>query len=485
MAEYVPIDYSSRDYASVRADLIAAIPSYLPEWTNRSETDFGITLIELFAYQADMLSYYTDRIANEAFITTAVQRASVLSLAAMLDYRPAGLGAARAALSFGISANAPGFTVTIPARTQVSTRGELGADPVIFETDVAVTIAKGATGSVAATEGRSVSEDATNPVGISNGFADQAFTLYHTSVIDGSLTVYVDEDGTGPAARLPWRFVDHLIDGSSDERVYSTFTNEDGVVYILFGDNVNGRIPVTGSVITAEYRTGVGQRGNVGAHSLTEIVSTIVGVDSVTNPNNAVGGADVESIESIRRRAPRSLTTLDRAVTLADYETLALKVSGVALAKAHAGVYTSVLLYIAPSGGGAPPASLKNNVQNYLVDKKMAGTTITVGEPTYTPVNIIVSPLHVLPQYNRSQTETAVRNRLGALFALSEVDFGFRVTLSAVYKAINEIEGVDYAVLFALHVGVTASLGDVLLEPHQIPVLGNLSIASSGGLIGS
>ena len=64
------IDYLARDYASFRRALIDLIPSKLPEWTDRSEADFGVVLIELFAYMADILSYYQDRIANEAFLTT-------------------------------------------------------------------------------------------------------------------------------------------------------------------------------------------------------------------------------------------------------------------------------------------------------------------------------------------------------------------------------------------------------------------------------
>jgi hypothetical protein len=68
------IDYLARDYNSFRQALIDLIPAKLPEWTDRSESSFGIVLIELFAYMADILSYYQDRLANEAFLTTAQER---------------------------------------------------------------------------------------------------------------------------------------------------------------------------------------------------------------------------------------------------------------------------------------------------------------------------------------------------------------------------------------------------------------------------
>jgi uncharacterized phage protein gp47/JayE len=481
----VPIDYSSRDYASLRADLINAIPAYLPEWTSRSETDFGIVLIELFSYQADILSYYTDRIANEAFIATAVQRASVLSHAALIDYRPSGLAAANVSLTFTVSASSPNPTLLIPKGTQVATKAEFGQDPVVFETDADVTIARGAAGAVTATEGRTVAEIETAPVGVSDGSANQQYTLYYTDVIEGSLVLYVDEDGVGAQARRSWLFLNHLIDASADERAYSTFVNENGLVFILFGDNVNGRAPVTGSIITADYRVGVGVAGNVGANTLTEVVGTIVGLDSVTNPVGASGGADAESIESIRRKAPRSLTTLERAVTLSDYETLALKVAGVSLAKAVATTYTNVLLYIAPVGGGAPSVALQNAVLNYLTNRKMINASVTIGVPTYVPITVSINPLHVLPQYNRSAVETAVRNRVADLFAADRGDFGTRVTLSLVYRAITEVEGVDYAVLTALNSTGTGTLGDVVLNANEIPSVGTITVTSSGGLLGS
>ena len=113
-----PIDYTSRDYASLVNDLLTLIPSYLPEWTDRSPGDFGIVLIELFAYMGDILNFYSDRVANESFIATAQQRQSVLNLASLLDYTPHGNVAATVQLQFTI--NSPSQPVLIPANsTQV------------------------------------------------------------------------------------------------------------------------------------------------------------------------------------------------------------------------------------------------------------------------------------------------------------------------------------------------------------------------------
>lgn len=84
------VDYTSRDYAALRQELIARMQDRIPEWTGNDPADFGLALIEAFAYMGDMTNYYVDRIANESYILTATQRQSILNLASMYGYYPKG-----------------------------------------------------------------------------------------------------------------------------------------------------------------------------------------------------------------------------------------------------------------------------------------------------------------------------------------------------------------------------------------------------------
>jgi hypothetical protein len=93
------IDYLSRDFSSFRKALVDLIPAKLPEWTDRSEADFGVVLIELFAYMGDILSYYQDRLANESFLNTARERRSVIDHLRLIGYEPQSAAPASAALS--------------------------------------------------------------------------------------------------------------------------------------------------------------------------------------------------------------------------------------------------------------------------------------------------------------------------------------------------------------------------------------------------
>lgn len=461
-------DYTSRDYASIYADLLNRIPNYLPEWTSRSQTDFGLVLLQMFAYVGDILGYYEDRIAGEAFLQTATQPQSILNIAAMLDYQPTQTVGAVATLQITIS-NAVVGPYTIPMGTQFQTLASAITPPVIFETNTALTIAgansatPSVTGTVVATQGVTQTNE---QVGTSSGNINQSFQLKYNPVIEGSLTVYVDL-GTGPVA---WTFAQHLIDWGPSDHVYTTFVAPNNVTYIIFGDNVNGLVPPLGSPITATYRVGVGAKGNVGANTIVQPVTALIGVVGITNPNAASGGSDPETLSSIAAHAPVALKSLNRAVTVDDLEALALQVPGVEWASAVEATYQLVNLYISPFGGGNPSSTLIANVLNYLNPLVMANTTVTIQNPVYVPINITVAVV-AYPQFGNSATQVLVKNAIGALLAQTNTGFGYRVSLGLVYETILATTGVNYAIVSALNRSVLVTTTAVLSNGSNYTVL--------------
>ena len=86
-------------------DAVATVdpPHYpLRAWTSRHEDDYGVQILELWAYVADIVTFYQERFANEAFLGTATQRESVFRLTAALGYRPRAGVAASVALAFAL-----------------------------------------------------------------------------------------------------------------------------------------------------------------------------------------------------------------------------------------------------------------------------------------------------------------------------------------------------------------------------------------------
>jgi hypothetical protein len=468
---YPVFDYSSRDYASIFADLMARKTLFLPEWTSTSNADFGVVLLQLYSYVGDLLGYYCDRLAGEAFIQTATQASSVLNLAAMLDYQP-GLSTAASVLLQIVISPTLSTPVTIPAGTEFSTLASVTVPPVVFSTiealviqplNVATPSSGAGVGFVQAAQGNTYTDQ---PVGTSNGAINQTYALLYNPVSQSatlggvpSTEVYVDL-GNGPQL---WTYVQSLILSGPYDQVYTYFVDANQVFYLIFGDGINGYVPPLGSPITCTYQTNSGSIGNVAAQTIVEPLAAIVGLSSVTNPSAATGGAPAQSIQSIRASAPASLRTNNRAVTVDDIETLALQASpsSVQWASAQQATYQLVNLFIAPAGGGNPTAALVATVQSSIDAVVMANTTVTIMDPTYVPINIAVE-LFVLPTYGNTATQTLVTNALATLLALVNTGFGFRVALGIIYQTILAQAGVNYAFVTSLNRQMLAMLTSAL-----------------------
>ena len=452
------IDYTSRDFEAIRNDMIASINLFLPEWKNRDASDFGITLIELFAYMGDIMSYYIDRTANESFIDTASQRDSVLRIAKLLDYTPTPSTPATVTLSFST------FNTTsqvVPAGTQVSTNGIVDGENVeiIFETNSAVTapasgdggLTAGTAVTVAATQGYTVEETGVNALGVSSGVADQIFTLSDFPVIKDSIEITIDG--------VSYTLVDYLVDYSGNDPVYSIEIDAEDRTSVVFGDNIGGRVPPRNATIEATYRVGVGAAGNVAENTLTEIITNYQVGLQVNNEDAASGGLDSESTDSVRLNTPISVRALNRAVTLEDYASLATQISGVAKASAVANTYNSVTLYYAPSGDpgvendNVTPTlvfnTLEPTVQTFFTDKMPPTTTLTLQPPSYVDVDIEVD-VQVLDQYRQSTVTNAVQAVLSNFLAFDNVVFKDRITLQSVLTEISNVSGVSYATVTLL-----------------------------------
>lgn len=496
----ISIDYTSRDYYALREALISRIQARVntdteTRWTASDPADFGVALVEAFAYMGDLISYYIDRTANESFIESATQRDNILSIAQSYGYVPAGYRQAYVNLFF---TNSSGTSITIPTGTVVS--GELTKDEVVqtiyFTTTSDVFLAANTSGSASASEGRSIQRIASGAnlfgelVGQSTQTPQMSFKLSSTGVVDGSVQVYVEEGTT----YSKWTQVQHILDYGPTDLVYSTSTDQFNNVYIQFGDGISGAIPTLNLNIRVEYTVGSGSLGNVPENNLVTInfvpglsesqTTSLQSSVSVTNPEVAVGGADPESDTQIRFAAPLSLKASNRAVTLKDYEDLAVTVTGLGKANAIAAVWTSVTLYIAPSRneGDSDPSpgldslgnptdeylTLKDSVETFLEDKKLIGTTVTVQPPIYTDIVVQIQYVR-LPQYTAAEVESNLK-----LLLLKRLGYSNRSFQETLYPQDVEFEaqqsmGVKTAKVLSLYrVGGVVQPNTLVGDPDEI-----------------
>jgi hypothetical protein len=192
--------------------------------------------------------------------------------------------------------------------------------------------------------------------------------------------------------------------------VYFLDTDIDGSYRVMFGDNILGRKPQNGSVITAEYRAAAGSPANgVDTFAIEVDLATInqtaiLGNQTVTTVSVAAGGANAESVESIRYNAPRHYQTQERAVTVNDYRDLIVEefpdiesvsaYGGESVSGIGAVEYGKVFVSASTFSGTTLSDNQKQEVINYLSPRVPLGITPVIIDPDYTFITMLMN-VHV------------------------------------------------------------------------------------------
>ncbi len=118
-------------------DLLGGVTNPFARWHEGMDGDYQAMLIELWAYLADILTFYQERIANEAYLPTATQRDSLLWLTQLINYRPGPGAGASASLAFIVEKNK---LITVPASFRVGSKASPGKPAAVFETVEAINV---------------------------------------------------------------------------------------------------------------------------------------------------------------------------------------------------------------------------------------------------------------------------------------------------------------------------------------------------------
>jgi len=127
------IDYTDKDFDSLRRAILDLATYRVPEWTDRSQGDLGMLFVDMFSYVGDIVSYYQDRLASELYLDTAVERRSVMNLLRLLDYQltPAASASGLVSLWFNPPEAGAPTTTTVPTGLTITTKAEPGGDPSV------------------------------------------------------------------------------------------------------------------------------------------------------------------------------------------------------------------------------------------------------------------------------------------------------------------------------------------------------------------
>ena len=262
-----------------------------------------------------------------------------------------------------------------------------------------------------------------------------------------------------------WTEVSSLRDSGPHDRVYSLRYTDDGAVWVRFGDGVHGRrLPTGTNNVVAWWRKGLGREGMVRAGQLSLLSGAPQGVKAVSNPLPATGAADGENLEEARSNAPLSVLTLDRIVTLQDYEDFARAFGGIQKALAvwsWNGRSRVVAITVAGVAGDVPAESDLANLRSAIVNASDRAVSVTL--LPYRPAWFrLEGSIRADRAYSPVQVAAAVDAALKSNFSFDKRQLGQPVARSEVISIIQDVPGVDWLDLDAFHRGETSALGDVL-----------------------
>ncbi len=272
-----------------------------------------------------------------------------------------------------------------------------------------------------------------------------------------------------------WLPVPDLLESGAGDFSFVVEMDNCGQGHLRFGDGRLGRQPDAGMAFRANYRTGNGPVGDVGAEAIRYLVlrdGTLSGVTiNPRNPLAAVGGTAPEPISEVKLFAPHAFQdVIERAITADDYATLAADNSRrmeqrparaicaspfVPLQAAKAtlrwtGGWYEALVAIDPMNTEQPGAELLGEVRTYLESYRRMGHDVTVAGANYVPLDLALS-VCVLPDYLRANVEADLLqvfsngtqpNGAVGFFNPNSLTFGEGIYVSRIVAAAQAVTGV-------------------------------------------
>ena len=407
------LDIADLDFDDIKGNL----KTFMRNQSDFTDYDFegsGINaLLDVLAYNTHYLAMNMNMVANEAFLDTASVRSSVVSHAKTLGYTP---NSVRAPIAFvNVTLNNIGnlTSATIPVGTVFTTV----IDDINYQfVTVAEHTSQIENGIISFTnlpiyEGTYV----TNRYTVDTDNVDQKF--YVNDENGDTTTLIVDVfDNSSSTSSTTFTLATDTTQTASDSNVYFLQESVDGKFEIYFGDGIIGKALSDGNIVRMRYVVTNKAKAN-GASSFSTS-ATISGITNITTAtvSAASGGAEKESIQSIKFNAPLDYAAQGRAVTVNDFKAVVPKVYANAKSvQVYGGedndvpTYGKVYISIVPTTGAITASAKLDIVKNLKNNYTVASVTPEIVDPEYTKIR-----LNVNFSYNSKNTvkaqETLISN---------------------------------------------------------------------------
>ena len=465
------VNFTDLDFDQIKASL----QDYLRENSNFTDYDFEgsnlSSIVDVLAYNTYINSYNANMISNEVFIDSATLRENVVALARNIGYTPRSRTASKAIISFFVDTTNFGtkpVTLTLKKGVVTTSSAVLGTTSYAFciPNDITVPVVDGIAtfNNVTIYEGTFLTSNFT--VSSLTPAPPARYVLENANIDTSSLEVTVRDTQSSTSVKK-FIFSDTLIEVTSSSRVYFLQEVEDQRYEVIFGDGVFGEALKSQNYIEVSYITSSGEAAN-GISSFTyngrivdnnnNLVSK--GISILSTVNESVGGKEIESVDSIKRYAPKIYSTFNRAVTASDYEALIPKIypetqsiSAFGGEELNPPQYGKVFLTIKPFYGPYVPESIKNNLNTILRKYSVAGIVTEIQDLKYlyieAHINAYFNP-NLTPSADSVKTvvlnnvnsyaDSAEMNKYGARFKYSKFQAVVDNSNAAVTSNITKIE---------------------------------------------
>ena len=447
------VNFSNLDFNEVKLTL----REYLKSNSNFTDYDFDgsnlSSIIDLLAYNTYITSYNANMVANEVFIDSATLRENVVSLARNIGYLPRSRKSATATVTFFVdctSITPTPATLTLKKGPVASTSGTFGNQSFVFSvlSDITVPVLDGVASfnEISINEGSLLSSNFT----YSARDLNQKFILPNSG-IDTSLINVTVKGNQNATQEVKYTTQDSLLDIDSTSKVFYLQEIEDERYELFFGDGIFGKALEEGNYINVDYivsggdsANGVSQFSFAGKLTYTRNSNNYTvtsGISLLTTGLIASGGETIESVESIKKFAPRIYASQNRALTASDYETLipakiypeTESISVFGGEELVPPQYGKVFISIKPRTGDFIPNLIKENIRMKLKKYAVAGIVpeildlkylyLEVDSKVYYNTNLAPTAEYVssVVQSNTTKySESTELNRYGARFKYSK-----------------------------------------------------------------
>ncbi len=346
-------------------------------------------LLDTLAYNTYISSYNANMLSNEVFLDGATLRENVVSLARNLGYLPRSVTASSARISFYIDlssfATNP-VSVTLRKGIVATSAVSFGGRSYVYSIPQDITVP--VSGSLASFDNVEIYEGAyvQNTFTVDSNNKNQRFILQNPNIDTNLIRVEVRESKNSNITRL-YKFADNLTAIKPTDDVFFINEIEDQRYELIFGDGSFGSKLKTDNFILVNYVVTNGEKAN-GIDSFrfsgrffdnngspVKIVAPLV-----TTLEASGQGAAIESVESIKKLAPRVYASQNRAVTASDYEALIPQiypetdsVSVFGGEELDPPKYGKVFITVKPKNGSYLPNIVKDNIKTTLRNYAVAG----------------------------------------------------------------------------------------------------------------